>query len=214
LGKKILDGEAKERINRRIAESHKKYSPKEQLAALLIRNNQFLKEWWRIESIGDNVVIPWGRFCDRWKINQLWNGSLHNLSEFVRVEPGLIYDPLHAWPLTNGFELVPFPPDRPDYLYIKIEPWTNVDDIQWKRIKELKKAIFGYIDQEKNSFEKAICWYDLHNQEKLGYGQIAEIWIEKEARYIEDKESFKITIREGIKRIKRYIQRLTPPANN
>ncbi|TFH49516.1 MAG: hypothetical protein E4G89_04710 [Methanothrix sp.] len=80
----------------------------------------------------------------------------------------------------------------------------------WKQVEELKKKIFGFSDRDKWNFGDALCWYDLNKQYKMSFGKIALLWVKERAPHIRDIESFRITVREGFKRIKRYIARLTP----
>jgi hypothetical protein len=220
----ILPG-YEEFILARIKESRREYGRKEQRAELLIRNTQFMKDFRKLQEkreASDNLhesgeeifELAFSRFCEKWGVSRRWNMETGSLSKFIETKPGLLYNPIWAGlPEFDISEVKLFPDDqKPDYLYVKIDPWTTLEDMKviWGRIEELKKAIFGYSDKEKWNFGQALCWYDLHKQEKWGYGKIASVWIQEEAPHIDDTESFRITVREGIKRIDRYIKRLTP----
>jgi len=204
-----------ELILNRIKESRRTYNRKEQRAELLIRNAQFIKEWRELEGQPElePTIINWGGFCGRWGLSQIWDGWPGSLAKFVQTTPGLVYHPIWAGQSIDWYELAPFPDDKkPDYLLIKIDPWTSLDDIKsiWHRVKELKKAVFSYADKNKSNFGCALCWYDLNKKYRMSLGKIARLWIQEEASYIKDLESYKITVREGIKRIDQYIKRLTP----
>ncbi len=214
-------------ILNRIKESRRKYSRREQRAELLIRNPQFMEKWQDIQETHKKAAMIGGQkwaddfarlqvngLCERWGISKKWDATKASLSKFIETEPGLVYHPIWAGLPVDPAEARIFPDNlRPDYLYIKIDPWTLRDDVvaAWPRVEKLKKVIFGYSGKGKSNFGQALCWYDLHKQQRWGYGKIASVWIQEEAPHIRDTESFRITVREGIKRIDRYIKRLTPP---
>jgi len=210
------------------------YMREEQRAELLFRNPAFKRELQKVERLvakarkvrgtsnrnGRDYVFEWHkskallqywRLCDRWQISYKWNLNKDALPQSVFMKPRLLYDNL-AMDLLDP-EIAPYPGTGvPQYLYLRIEPWTKLEDVKviWRRVEELKKTIFGYSDRDKDSFGNTLCWFDLHKLYGLSFLKIARLWIQEAAPYIRDEESFKITVRQGIKRIKRYIERLTP----
>jgi hypothetical protein len=209
-----------ELIANRIAESRKKYSRADQRAELLWRNSKF-REGFRelrkkVLTDGAQTMVDFGFFCDRWGISRKWpGGDLPTLRPFVKTAPDIIFHPLAVGlrgPSVDRGELCRLDTDQLDCLLIRVNPWTSRKDVEaaWGHIEKLKKAIFGYSDKEKGGFGPSLCWYDLHKQYRFSFLKIARLWIQFEAPYIKDEESLKITIREGVKRIGRYIDRITP----
>ncbi len=204
-----------ELILKRIRESKRAYSRKEQRAELLIRNAQFIKEYLEKERMPEYepTVVNYGDFCDRWGISQMWDGRLPSLAKSVKTKPGLIYHASFADESLDWEEIALMPNiNIPDYLLIRIDPWTSLSDIKlnWRRIERMKKTIYGFSEKGKSNFARALCWYDLNKRYRLSLGKTMRLWIQEQEPYIQDAESFKITVREGIKRIERYIKRLTP----
>lgn len=153
------------------------------------------------------------RLCDRWGISRRWDMDKGSLSRFIEAAPSLLYNPSWAGLPTNlAVDAKIFPDDsRPDYLYIKIDPWTLPKDItsSWGRIEKLKKAIFGFSDHGKWNFGEALCWYDLRMKYRYSFGKIALLWQMEKAPH-ENEDDLKTRVRIGIKRIAGYIKRLTP----
>ncbi len=161
-----------------------------------------------------NNYFKFKRFCDRWRISRKWDGHRASLAEFVKTSPDLIYHPiLVEKPRVDFEDTAPFPDDGQDpfYLLIRVDPWTNARDISssWGRIEELKKAVFGFSDQDKWNFGEALCWYDLKMRYRYSYSRIAWLWQKNKAVH-EDIDDIKTKARLGIKRISLYINRLTP----
>jgi hypothetical protein len=217
----------------RIAATGRSYSREEQRAELLLRNSYFLKGLQRVYRLikkansirgahiykgvdagfeygKQRAYAEMGRLCDRWQISQKWNAKKETLPQFVILKPRFIYDsPAHNWPY---WEMAQYPGVGQEYLYLRIDPWTSREDFtsSWREARRLQRAIFGFSEKEKSNFGASLCWYDLHSDYHLSPLRVARLWIQEAAPHVRDEESFKITVREGIKRIERYIKRLTP----
>jgi hypothetical protein len=222
-----------ELIVNRIKESSRSYTREEQRAELLFRNPSFKKdlagvlrlvskakglrgssnrdgvdyifEYWKSKA-----EMRFWQFCTRWQIYENWNLNQDVLSRFVKMEPGLLYGSLKAGGWNSQ---TPYPgTDSDNFIYLRIEPWTKLEDVKalWRKVEKLKKDIFGYSEKDKDGFGNSLCWYDLRHEYELSPLRIARLWIRCAAPYIQDEASYKITVREGIKRIERYIERLTP----
>lgn len=72
-----------------------------------------------------------------------WDGEIDSLSKFIKDTPIIIYDALSAREsaIPSG-ELEPLPDDSEfNYLYLKIDAWTSLDDIKkiWPPHSRFKK---------------------------------------------------------------------------
>lgn len=225
-------------IRNRIKECDKAYTRQEQRAELLLRNPQFMEELksikdlkkryrfiaeyfnteneaLRLELLKSGEEFPFillNKLCDRWGISRKWDAEKASLSRFIETEPGLVYHPIWAGLPVDFTDVKIFPDSqKPDYLYIKIDPWTLPKDISasWGRIEKLKKAIFGFSDHDKWNFGEALCWYDLRMKYRYSFGKIALLWQMEKAPH-ENEDDLKTRVRLGVKRIAGYIKRLTP----
>jgi len=124
-------------------------------------------------------------FCLRWHIHPTWDGNIDTLSEFIKDSPEIICEPVN-YLLVNGHiyfpdkEIVrPEGLERINYLYIKVDAWTSLEDIKkiWPRIEEFQRTIFSYKAELKSNFSRDLCWYDLKTTHNLSYGKIAKLWI-------------------------------------
>ncbi|MFX1536939.1 MAG: hypothetical protein ACFFDI_22195 [Promethearchaeota archaeon] len=201
-------------ILKRIEESKRKYTKKEQRAELLKRNEQFKKAlktafvkfknikeiknntrkiYFRFENLeisidqahdeltkNNETIRKYMKFMRKWHISSNWDGEIDSLSKFIKDTPIIIYDALSARESSvPSMKQEPLPDESEfDYLYLKIDAWTSLDDIKkiWPRIQDLQKKIFDFKAEQKSNFGRDLCWYDLKKQFKLSYGQIAKLW--------------------------------------
>ncbi len=223
----ISDSE-KRAIQGRIKKIRKSYTKAEQRAELLVRNEEFLKEYVGLMSMANEELPQLGGeeiaelirrlrkalldrhftcFCERWSIKKTWNAEIKTLSKHIRTEPHLHHlrrstVDVDDWIFLNDSRY-------PDCLLIMIDPWTTRGDVEaiLPRVLKVQRQIFGFSDRGKWSFGDALCWYDLSKKHKLSYRRIANIWKREKSPYIRDIDSYAITVREGIKRIAKYISR-------
>jgi hypothetical protein len=202
----MRDPEISERIRIRIRESNRNYSPKEQKAELLLRNQQFLEERerkglplrhpatdtrWELTEYN----AEWQNFNYRWWIDGYWDGCDATLWEHVMMEPGVFFrdpDSRIVWILSRDYEQ-PCASDQSSdtaalniadegaFIYIKINPWTLKENLRELEpmIRKLRKKVFRYSVREMHNFGRDLCWYDLHFQDEFGklrYGEIRINW--------------------------------------
>jgi hypothetical protein len=178
---------------------------REQIAALLLRSEKFLSESYSGPIEGG--FLRYSReqevFCQRWHIKTSWSGRDEDLAESVEPGPLAFYqnqskhgaianvgmnqeslaggDPYgEAWALDLGKV-------TGNFIYIRIDPWTAKDDIDWRKIRKLKADCFGSDFREKSdTFARDLCWYDLLTRFQLDLQDIADIWYHTDDRLRED----------------------------
>jgi hypothetical protein len=117
----MRDPGVSERIRTRIRNGDRIYSPEEQKAELLLRNEQFLEERERVGlplrrvSTGTGRTryrsiefsAAWQNFNYRWWIDGYWDGSDATLRDHVMMKPGVFFrepDSRIVWILGRDFE--------------------------------------------------------------------------------------------------------------
>jgi hypothetical protein len=223
--------EHKKQILGRIKASTHTYGREEQRAELIFRNPDFRRDLRRVQKWVSWVkqgrkskyraLSLFSELCNHWQIRENWNLSKDTLPQCVKMDIGVIYGSAEKgwWDSDTPYPGV----DSEAFIYVRIDPWTKREDLEaaWGRIEDLKKTVFGYSDKDKDSFGNMLCWYDLNKEYGLSLLVIARLWMQEMAPLMLTREaskkgtlpdeSFKITVREGIKRIEGYIDRLTPP---
>lgn len=193
----------REKIEKRIRESGRRLGPAEIRAELMKRNPRFRREWKAAVKFVQSDT-EWKTFCDRWRISEDWDGPLEKLSECVYSLPSLHYSIPRARLSKKKIELksLSYYPDagpwrsigeplqdsiqnEDGYIYVRIHPWTIKKDLAgdrlWRELQVAQKKVFGDIFQgrERRTFERDLCWYDLHKGKEFGrlsVGKIAMAW--------------------------------------
>ena len=197
-------------IGRIVEDSKKAYSKKGQHAELMKRSERFLKELQgQIEirklfdrfnndvifcsylkpgvSVGQGAFL-WNIFCHKWKIKIGWNGDLRNLESEIRDTPIIYFDhaaagvpeKLEDGPDSLDPALVFEPVLLKQFIHLKIEEWTTLEDIKkiWPEIEKFQRKIFSHKSEKKAaSFGRDLAWYDLKMIHHLSFGQIAKLWV-------------------------------------
>ena len=131
-------------------------------------------------------TMRWQDFCYRWGLNDLWKGDLDTLDHsaigeaevFSRRPSGESASlPLGAASINKNI-LTYFRQRRGKrwaesveqervFIYLKISPTTHREDLvnYWPWIDTLKKEIFGFSGRPNKTFERDLCWWDLHSPE-------------------------------------------------
>lgn len=163
--------------------------------------------------------LPAQALCRKWGILANWDLTEKSLADYIDPSPPLIFHPSVSYPGMPGESIHPadFPEyaEKAGYLYVEIQPWTTREDLvaAWDKIRKIRKTIFGSVDKDKRNFGDALCWYDLHKGLRMSYLEIARLWIRERAPLIREEQAFRLRVREGIRRIETYIERLTPVAD-
>jgi len=195
----------------------------------LLQEKKFLTE---LKYASNNIFYwegseAWENFCRRWHVSTLWDGQDSTLEKFIddsiivlfrddkTRESRMLNLPHSIRPLGDPFgEIWSLRVDKErTYIYLKIEPWTGKKDIEkiWSQIEELKKRIFDYSERDKKLFGRDLCWYDLNKNEefeKQSFGKISILW----RKYLNGDTISRDTIKDAVRRIQKYIDRLTPPS--
>jgi len=218
----------KEEIEKRIQESKRRLKAAEIRAELMKRNFRFRKEHKAAEKFPSHSD-EWKAFCDKWRISEAWNGRLEGLVECTYSLPSLHVSiprarvskkqvELKSWSFYPdagpwrgiGDALHHSIQDEDGYIYIRIHPWTKKKDIDylWLEVRYAQKKVFGeiYGGRQRRTFERDLCWYDLHRGKdfgKLSAGKIAMAW------FLHRKEKIpRKTIESSIKNITLLIREL------
>ena len=217
------------RIINRIRESSITYTPKQQKAALLLRNKDFLEQRTISKIPPKPPLTPislkerdkWVIFCNNWGIGNWWDGQNSTLLHHINVEPEVFYrdplerriyvlrgrssDPEYCDTRAEGWSLEVA--NERAFILIKINPWTRKAELNrlWPTICSAKKKAFGYREREAKEFGRDLCWYDLH--ENTEYGRLS--YEEIRRRWTAGHPSRKAII-SGVKEIRSLIDRLTP----
>jgi hypothetical protein len=110
----------------------------------------------------------WKSFCNRWLINDDWDGELNTISDYLR-NPTEIY---FSREYSGTFE------EKGKWaFFIRINAWTALNDIRdkWQLIELIQKHILGKYESRTN-FGRDLCWYDLKRLNGLSPKQISEFW--------------------------------------
>ncbi len=195
----------------------------------LLKDRKFLNE---LKYTSNNIFYyvgseAWESSCRRWHISTLWDGQDNTLEKFIddsiivlfrddKTRESRMLNITHSVdPLGDPFgEIWSLRVDKERaYIYLKIEAWTGKKDIEkiWSQIEGLKKRIFYYSERDKKLFGRDLCWYDLNKKEEFGkqsFGKISILW----RRYLNGDTISRDTIKDAVRRIQKYIDRLTPPS--
>jgi hypothetical protein len=227
----MRDPELLKRIEKRISESKRTYARREQIAELLLRNDEFAEtalypgpyegEWERPHG------KYWINFLIRWGISIDWDCRKETLAECIIAQPevffrrwltqdriGVLSCGLQPTELSTliGKTWAEKLSAEEEYIYIRIRSTTEKKDLEnlWPTMEKIKKEIYGYIDREKQTFGRDLCWYDLNKKEEFGkmsLGRIRNRWI---SFFPELNPPSRATIQKAIERIGEFSFRLTP----
>jgi len=189
------------RIEKRIQESQRTYSLREQIAELIARNEEF--NWvfnkdentWALER--DNR-FDLKRFLIAWGISADWDGRRETLADSLLAYPEVFF---RRW-------LTP----EEEYIYIRIRSTTGKRDLVklWPTIAKIQKEIYGFARREARTFGRDLCWYDLHKEEQLGKMTLGQIKIKWHSCFPSRQPPSRGVIEFAINRIKQRISLLTP----
>jgi hypothetical protein len=194
---KKLSNEIRLRI-KEYKKNKKAFTVREQIAALLVRNETFQSESRSgpVEGCFFDGSPALELFCHRWHINSRWDGKDDTLAEFIDMTVHIFSksewgtgkrDPYDGvWALNLGQVMS-------NYIYLRIDPWTAKKDIgsQWREIEKLQKECYGEIFGKKHeTFCRDLCWYDLYKRNGKTENEIANIWKEDPELKIDVKNLF------------------------
>ena len=203
----ISDPKQQVQIAEFVRENEKGNTPSGQKAQLLLRNPHFLRERNTVgfpfperapePPLTSQQVLErrdnWVRFCNRWRIDNWWDGRDASLIHHLNVEPEIYYRDLKerrvyvirershnreycdVRSIERALEL----PDGGSFILIRINPWTTVKDISrhWPEIECAKEWSFGYSEVQPSTFARSLCWYDLNKKCNINRGKITSFWI-------------------------------------
>jgi len=185
-------------IIKRIKVSEKKKSKEEQRALLIARLPQFRKEAngiikvigkdflrkyhitvrsWR-ECFKKDGCLPaytplskkelklwdkWGFFLNRWGVcSEMYKDD--SIRFFSRTPIAISYKKPN--------------PFNPGCINIRINNQTTLQHIKniWPKIERFQKEYLSYKSEDKPTFSRDLCWYDLHTKYNLSPRKIADLW--------------------------------------
>jgi len=219
-----------ERIEKRIRESKRAYSGKEQIAEIIARNDEF---YWVFEPDAHKHNgwgldgLDWKCFLIAWGIKTDWDGRRETLADSILSHPeiffrrwltqekiGVLSCGLQPSELSTalGAAWAERIPTEEEYIYIRIRSTTGKKDLEklWPIIEKIKRDVYQFATRSPRTFGRDLCWYDLHGDEqfgKLSLGQIRNKW---RIYFPKQRQTSRVVIQKAIERIESMILRLAP----
>jgi len=115
------------------------------------------------KEILNHYQWKWAELCNRWHIEDTWNGDLNTLEQHARQNVEIYDDWEHN--------------TQKNSILIKINEWATLDDIKsvWSEIEILQNEFWGKKERRSN-FTRDLIWYDLSTQHKMTPSNIATLW--------------------------------------